>query len=126
MNLEIAVVVDLVERNANWGGCCRRLRAEVGERKTRTMRVFFQTWESKVIATLADLGIERMQSSRFQRIARLPDDRSQSATRRGPPGSGGRRGDRRRRGRDRERRRGGGGRSGVDGGAGGRGGDSVR
>jgi hypothetical protein len=28
MNLEIAVVVDLVERNANWGGCCRRSRAD--------------------------------------------------------------------------------------------------
>jgi hypothetical protein len=22
------VVVDLVERNANWGGCCRRSRAD--------------------------------------------------------------------------------------------------
>jgi hypothetical protein len=43
------------------------------------MRVFFQTWESKVIATLDDLGIERMQSSRFQKIAQVPDDRSHSA-----------------------------------------------
>jgi hypothetical protein len=55
---------------------------------------------------LSDLGIKRDQSSRFQRIAQVPNDRSHSATRRGPPGSGGRRGDRRRRGRDRERRRG--------------------
>lgn len=31
MNLEIAAVVDLVERNANWGGCCRLSRADGAE-----------------------------------------------------------------------------------------------
>jgi hypothetical protein len=36
--------------------------------------------KSKVIVTLDSMGIERMQSSRFHRIAQVPDDRNPFAT----------------------------------------------